>query len=348
MDGLRSQIQDSREWVGFKEEQFGAALSCALEVLKAEPLKPDGDGAAGPPRFVFPALDARAGADPTWADTLDALRVPRRRDQKLWEWRREAPLRPVVFDDPGKMTEEVVQLHLEHRVVQRLLSRFTAQGFVHHDLSRACLAQSDDSIPRVVLIGRLCLYGPGAARLHEELIEVSARWVDPDLRKGKPLAPYGREAAVKAQVIFEKALLPSSGREPPKKVAEMLRGSAPQDVEQLLTHLLKRGEELASKAQQQLLDRGEREAKDMRGILEEQRKRIAATAAEYREPQRMLPGMEPEELRQLESNRRHWQARLAAIETELGTEPERIRELYRVKARRVEPIGLVYSWPVTG
>ena len=135
VDGLRTRIQESREWVGFDEGHFNAALSCALEVLKAEPLMPDGDGAGGPRRFVFPALDARTGADPTWAETLDALRVPRRRDQKLWEWRREAPLRPVVFDDPGKMTEEVVQLHLEHRVVQRLLGRFTAQGFVHHDLS---------------------------------------------------------------------------------------------------------------------------------------------------------------------------------------------------------------------
>ena len=32
-------------------------------------------------------------------------------------------------------------------VAQRLLARFRAQGFVHHDLSRACLAQARDSIP---------------------------------------------------------------------------------------------------------------------------------------------------------------------------------------------------------
>ena len=56
---------------------------------------------------------------------------------------------------------------LLERVVQRLLSRFTAQGFVHHDLSRACMAQTTDAVPRVLLIGRLALYGPGAARLHE-------------------------------------------------------------------------------------------------------------------------------------------------------------------------------------
>ena len=101
---------------------------------------------------------------------MDTLRVPAlaiRNRGNGGEFRRFAPW---CFEDPGTMTDEVVHLHLEHRIVQRLLGRFTAQGFVHHDLSRACLAQTTDAIPRVVLLGRLCLYGPGAARLHEELV----------------------------------------------------------------------------------------------------------------------------------------------------------------------------------
>ena len=36
-----------------------------------------------------------------------------------------------------------------------ICGRFAAQGFVYNDLSRACLAQSADPIPRVALIGRL-------------------------------------------------------------------------------------------------------------------------------------------------------------------------------------------------
>ena len=107
--------------------------------LQAEPKSPE--------RFVFPALDRRKGGDPSWADTLDTLRTPREREQTFWDWRRESSIRPVVFESPGMMTEEVVQLHLEHRVVQRLLGRFIAQGFVHNDLSRACLAQTTDPDP---------------------------------------------------------------------------------------------------------------------------------------------------------------------------------------------------------
>jgi hypothetical protein len=67
--------------------------------------------------------------------------------------------------------------------------RLRAQGFVHTDLARACVGQIDDAIRRVVLLGRISLYGPGASRLHDEIIAVAARWIDPIARKG-PLAPY--------------------------------------------------------------------------------------------------------------------------------------------------------------
>jgi hypothetical protein len=52
-----------------------------------------------------------------------------------------------------------------------------------------------------------------------------------------------------------------------------------------------------------------------------------------------------DEQRQLESNKRHWDKRLYAIDQELATEPARIRSIYEVKAHRIEPIGLVYLWP---
>ena len=192
IDTLRSLLDDSQKSIGLDESHFRSAISSALELVGAEPL----EGDFFDDRRVRPAVRShrsikREGADPTWADTMDTLRVPRSREQKPWEWRRVSPIRPVVFQDPGTMTDEVVHLHLEHRIVQRLLGRFTAQGFVHHDLSRACLAQTTDAIPRVVLLGRLCLYGPAAARLHEELIPVTGRWTDPKIRKGdlKPLRP---------------------------------------------------------------------------------------------------------------------------------------------------------------
>jgi hypothetical protein len=308
--------------------------------MGAEPLKAAPRGAG---QCLFPALDSRAGGDPSWADTLDALRAPRQREQTFWEWRRESPIRPVVFDDPGTMTDEVVHLHLEHRVVQRLLGRFTAQGFVHNDLSRACFAQTADPIARVILVGRLCLYGAGAARLHEELMFVTARWVDPH-KRGGALKPYGREAEGNTLHLLEEAL-----RKPVQPMNDVmlrqLRASGPRDVAELLPHLEKRGAEYADDARAKLARRGDDEAEKMQQILEAQRKRILTTADQHRD---MQPGLfDQEEMRQLEADRRHWGRRLSQIDTELKNEPGRIRDVFQVKAQRVEPVGLVYLWPAT-
>ena len=127
-----------------------------------------------------------------WSSTLVARAAqqppfPTVRLASLADWYARCPIRPIVFDDPGLSQlgaptdgadgadrTKPVHIHLEHRVSRRLLGRFLAQGFVDNDLSRACLAQSEGSLPLAFLIGRLCLYGPQAARLHEDLVAVCA------------------------------------------------------------------------------------------------------------------------------------------------------------------------------
>ena len=88
---LRDLRDKSEKYIGLREDHFRAALSTALGFLGSQALKPlpGGDPAEAIGRYEFPAIDQRLGADPSWADTLDTLRVPRQRDQKPWEWRRE-------------------------------------------------------------------------------------------------------------------------------------------------------------------------------------------------------------------------------------------------------------------
>ena len=167
-----------------------------------------------------------------------------KRGQKKWEWRKESPIRPVVFEDTGTLDDSVVHLHLEHRVVQRLLGRFISQGFVHHDLSRACLTQTKDAIPRVILLGRLALYGPGAARLHEELVPVTARWTDPKIRKAE-LQPYAKDAETKTLSLLDEAFQFKTGKEIEQELSDQLREAATLDIAQLLPHLQTRGEQYA-------------------------------------------------------------------------------------------------------
>ena len=148
VENLQEMLKDSRDWLGLDDNHFRNAISASLEILGVPTLAPvDVNEVANNPvtaRWTIPALDQRTGADPTWSTTLDTLRTPRKIGQKPWEWRKEAPIRPVVFRDPGSLDGDVVHLHLEHRIVQRLLSRFLAQGFLHDELTRACVCLTND------------------------------------------------------------------------------------------------------------------------------------------------------------------------------------------------------------
>ena len=347
IDRLRNILQSSKKSIGLNDDLFRLAVSSSLQLLDSEPLE-EIDVKDGPERCKFPSIDEQR-AD--WADTMDSLRAPRKRGQKKWEWRKESPIRPVVFEDTGTLDDSVVHLHLEHRVVQRLLGRFISQGFVHHDLSRACLTQTKDAIPRVILLGRLALYGPGAARLHEELVPVTARWTDPKIRKAE-LQPYAKDAETKTLSLLDEAFQFKTGKEIEQELSDQLREAATLDIAQLLPHLQTRGEQYAADAVKKLNDRAEAEAKAMKEILETQREHIKRQVKEHEkdDPNQLKLdfGEAADELRQLNANKRYWGTRLDMLREELKTEPDRIRDVYEVKATRVEPVGLVYLWPVTG
>jgi hypothetical protein len=192
LKSLEDYLQASKDYVGLNPPDFINAISTALELNDCPPLK------GGPEKWQFPEIHGRA-----WFRAMDSLRAPKPKDQDFYEWRASSPIRPVVFKSPEHIDESVVHLHLEHRVVQRLLGRLRAQGFVHNDLARACVGQTDDAIRRVVLLGRISLYGPGASRLHDEIIAVTARWIDPLARKG-PLLPYAEDTEKLTLAALEK------------------------------------------------------------------------------------------------------------------------------------------------
>lgn len=380
---LRAQLDESRKWIGLDERHFRDAITASLTMLGTPGLRemasPRKDGSSGVPgsrdtatqatqkegsvpgaghagprradteRWEIPSLHERLGADPTWQVTLDALRAPQKRGQKLWEWRRDAPIRPVVFHDPGTLDGEVVHLHLEHRVVRRLLGRFISQGFLHHELSRACIVLTEDAQPHVVLLGRLSLYGPQAARLHEEIVTVAAPWTDPDLRGRGRLKIVGEGEKDDVLHRLGDALATPRLRDIPHAVREQCRAHTPRDVDELLGSLEKRAETLAERAERKLADRGQKEAKEMRSILEGVYKRIDGHLDRFLQGEfEFMKDFNREEHRQIEADKRHWEKRLEQLKTELDSEPRRIERLYDVKARRVEPVGLVYLWPISG
>ena len=347
-DDLRRALERSRERVGVNPEDLQrvatAALSRAGLVLDSTRGEPVGNVAT----FHLNPTDAAFAKDAGWDDAFDDLRIrPRKHGERLGEWRRNAPIRSIAFRPPvlddGRDATDVVQVHLEHRLIRRLLSRFLSQGF-QSKLSRVSVIVGPGAQPRVVLMGRLAVYGAGAIRLHEEVIPITAIWTEAE-RERRPLRPLGESGEERTLNQLEEAL--RNAREAPGTAVARIQALVARDIADLVPTLEKIAAERLATVSTQLVQRGEEEARSLSGLLEQQRSRIAKAAADF-SPSQFTLDLVPEERREREADRRHWQGRLARLERELREEPERLRHSYEVRAHRLEPVGLLYLWPVSG
>ena len=86
----------------------------------------------------------------------------------------------------------------------------------------------------------------------------------------------------------------------------------------------------------------------MRATLQDQRRRVVEELRRHESAYRQLTlDLGDDQTRQLDANMRHWRMRRDQFDRDLQQEPSRIREFYKVRAQRVEPVGLVYLWPET-
>jgi hypothetical protein len=346
---LQGALERSRERVGVAPDDLqrvvGAALARAGLSLDSTRAETVGNAAT----FRFDPGHAAFAREAGWQDTFDDLRErPRKRGERIGEWRRKAPIRAIAFESPrlpdGRNASEVVQVHLEHRLVRRLLSRFLSQGF-QSGLSRISVIEGAGAQPRVALMGRLAVYGAGAARLHEEIIPVTAIWTEAE-RERKPLRPLGESGEERTLNQLEEALRHAHAA--PAMAVARVQVLIERDIADLLPSLERVAGERLARVKVDLLRRGEAEAKSLTGLLDQQRRRIVRANAEVDSDQLLLPGIADEERRERAADRRHWQSRLARLEQEIRDEPARIRASYEVSAHRLEPVGLVYLWPATG
>jgi hypothetical protein len=330
-------LNSSRRAMDFAPELLLDAINVGLEMSGSGRLEPVPSRSGVPPTYVLPAMS------PSWAQTLDTLRPPRERDEPFWEWRKRPP-QPVVFGPPERIQSGLQHLHLQHPLVQRVLSRFLAQGYSAHDLSRVTVVKTPkDSLVRVIAFGRLSLFGPGATRLHDEVISVAAQW----LESGGPkhLRPFAEEADRRALETLEEVLRASPDLTVNAAVQKRLLAVAADDFARLWAHIRDEAEAREHEAVRKLNERAHAEADALREILENQRTAILG-AINLQLPLDFAE-LDREQRRQFEDDRKHMEGRLRAIDKEIAVEPDQIRDIYRVVLRRLQPVGLIYLWPET-
>ena len=338
IDRAASLMDRSRRALAVDPEALRSVVNTGLELAGTEGLVPGPGTADGAPSWHLP----EEALGPAWARTLDLLRPVRGRDEPFMEWHRRPP-RPVTFHPLQSLGAEEEHLHLSHPLVKRVLDRFLSQGYGADDLSRVSAVEvPDESVARAVAYARLTLFGPGATRLHDEVIAVAAPWS----RSDPEIAPYKDAAtAARAQDLVERALaddLPA----PPDAVRERLLGASASVFARLWPHLEAEADRRASEAGRDLLRRAGKESGEIRTLLERQRRAIKAARGDLSQL-RLEFGDDTakDQLRQLELDGQHMDRRLERIEEEIESEPAAIEALYAVRMRRTVPVGLVFAWP---
>lgn len=276
-----------------------------------------------------------------WSRTLDSLRPRREKNEEWWAWR-QRPLLPVSFVAPSGVASRINHLHLSHGVVQRVLQRFLSQGYSANDLSRVTVVRSArDAVARVIVFGRLSLFGAGAARLHDQLVSVSARWLDGG-GKGH-LKPFAEEADRRAIEQLEKTLAEAPELSAlPEPVRQRLLESAQTDFATLWAAVEAEATVREKEARRLLAERGANEAAQLRQILETQREAIEEALGVQLELDAPLSREEREQWRRDKS---HLEGRRQLLEKELREQPEALANTYSVRVARLTPVGMVYLWP---
>jgi hypothetical protein len=335
---LATALDKARDRVGVDPHELQSVVDLALS---------RSGGGWGPATVgttpVFALDEARLAHDPSWAPLLDDLRTrPPKPGERPGEWRADAMVRrvsfaPAILPD-GRDAGDVVQLHLEHRLVRRLLSQFVSAGF-RQGLERACVIRTPATpSPRVVLLGRLALYGQKAVRLHEEVLSVAADW-----RDDGPLRVLAEGREAEARVLDELIAALRTAEDADPATASRATARSARDVADLRPPLTERADARRERVAGDLARRAAAEARGLETLLAARIDRIRRERDSDDGQLDLL--LDPAEARQRAADRRSWERAATRLGEELVREPARLRGAATIHATRLEPIGLVYLWP---
>jgi superfamily II DNA or RNA helicase len=330
----------SRQVLEVNPEALRDVVDIGLELAGTTGLIEDG-ALDTKPRYRLPQLDR------SWDVTLDTLRPPRPRDESFYDWRKRQPL-PVTFSPVGRLTGDIEQLHLAHPFTKRILDRFLAQGFSAHDLKRVtAVVDPEAGEARAIGYARLTLFGPGAARLHDELIAVATAW-DGTIEGARSLPLC--DAAQTALLVKAVEARLAAGAEQPKGRSVAASAAAADPLMASLWQVLEdEGDAREVKARNGLVARARAESEGMRSLLERQ-KRAIRKAAQSLVQRDLFDGLGDsaearEQQRQFKLDIEHMDRRASTIDVDIDREPAAIEALYEIRTVRLTPVGVVVSWP---
>ena len=320
VQALMEQYRETRRELRLSPDNIQQVVSVGL-ALAGQPALVPAKTDDGKPCFTLPPLKG------SWSACSEGLEHPHTKD-----------IRPITFDESvSKGRDDVVLVHLNHRLPQMCLRLLRAEVWAEKGrskLQRVTARVVPNSVldtPAVVAHARLVLIGGDSYRLHEEVIAAGGYIKD---------QKWGTRMNV-GQV--ETGLASATPRFPSAKVQEKLLDLYPSLVEPLAASLEARKKQMVEGLQKKLMDRAEKEAKDIETILLELKKSIEA---ELKDPE-YIQGMlfdDPEKER-FERNKDAMRVRVKEIPEEIKRETAAIKSRFADPQARMFPVAVTFLIP---
>jgi len=301
------------------------AVKTGLALEGRPPLEPV-DLADAPEDSVF-TMPPLSGS---WARCLEGLRHPHTQQ-----------IRPITFDHAvAKGRDDVVLVHLNHRLVQMCLRLLRAEVWAQDDVKKLhrvtvrTLPNGSIEGPAVVVISRLVITGGNHHRLHEELTVSGGYLRDQSFRR--------EEGVTRVQQWLDEAQ-PITAND---ALFDALRVRFDRAQQAILQTVDARSKDRLKFLANTLQSRKQQEIDDIGAVLDELEKAIQNELKKDQQPEQLTLFTEDERT-QLRRDTAALEARLARIPA------ERIQEIQAIKARyaklddRTFPVAVIFLVPAS-
>jgi superfamily II DNA or RNA helicase len=318
---LHERLAETREQFHLSPANVRAAVEVALKLARLPALEVvDHPGTPNGTVFRMPAFQG------TWARCTEGLQHPH-----------TGLRRPITFDhDVARGRDDVVLVHLNHRLVQMCLRLLRAEVWAPDDVKRmhrvTARVAPDSALnsPAIIVLSRLVVTGSKSTRLHEELTLAGGLVQD---------GRYSRLNVSQTEVLHaaSRATLPS------EPTLTALRTIWTRVEAAALSATEARSSDRMKNLASTLDRRRDQEMDDLTKVLEELEKSIQAKLGEAEPAQ--LSFWTTEEQEQLRRNADGLRSRLANIPEEIVKERALTASRYADPVARTFPVAVVFIVP---
>ncbi|OJF10753.1 DISARM system SNF2-like helicase DrmD [Couchioplanes caeruleus] len=328
---LRGQLDRSIAALHVAPANIRRVVDTALHLAGQPPLVDEGDGTVAPPQL-------KAGWERTVAGSVDPL---------------SGTPRPLTFDARELANrKDAVLAHLGHPLVAqstRLLRSALWGGRTDLHRVAAVLFTPPPGLnlrgPLVTVFARLVVVGSDGSRLHEEVI-LAAREL-PETGRGKRV-DLEQRGYTDLRAAVEAALEPGACRPAPPPLRAAFAQRWPELTDRLVADIQARATRQRESLRHKLDERLNTDLHRTNVVFDQLRATLDSALADPGNVQLTLDGLDQDETRQFERDRRAWQERRDRLDENRATELTALHKRYADVHGLVFPFAVAFCVPDSG